>query len=110
MRNEDVRGCSLCGEPLKPRSIMIGYKVTTQRLVVNVQNARSFAGLTTHFGAAGPRGAAALANIFAPGDVIEEPKELRDEFVICEECSDATIGLLIERVNAGGKDDEDRVD
>lgn len=61
-----------------------------QRLIVNVQNARSYMGLATHFGP----GAAALAEVFAPGDVLEEPEELRNDLLICETCLEPVLALV----------------
>ena len=113
MRNDEVRPCDVCGGALRAGipTATCGARVTIQRLVINRGHADAYAGLVTHFRAAGPLGADRMAGLFAPGSVLDEPVALLDEIVICELCFAPVLELVAranERKRAADADLDDR--
>lgn len=91
MDNREIRPCAICGKGIANdgqgnRGPMVGAKVTVQRLIIDAQRMNEHLGLEQHFALAGSQNARTLADILGPGSVIDEPKELRNHFFVCEEC------------------------
>lgn len=88
MQNSELKPCANCGRGIAGGGAgpMVGARVTVQRLIVNPGSLCSHLGLEQHFAQAGPAGARVLADVMGPGSVVDEPAELRGEFLLCERC------------------------
>ena len=85
MLPEDLRPCDTCGGQML-QSPMAGYKLTRQRMVEDRDAINRLGGMTQFFG--GGAGGMGLATVFeGHSDLFLEPAELKDEFMICEECA-----------------------
>lgn len=107
MRNTELRPCAICRKGIANNGQgnngpFFGARVIVQRLMVDQRSMNAHLGLEMHFAQAGPQGARALADIMGPGSVIDEPVELRSEFLVCEWCLSAAdkmppLLILVER-------------
>ncbi len=93
MKNEEIRKCDHCKGPLRrPGEMMCGATITVQRHVLNLANARAMAGLTMML-----NGAERLAQVLAPGYVLDSPRELFEEHLLCEACFMPIMAALEKR-------------
>ena len=88
MKRIELRPCSLCGQPLTTdfgggtSGFMAGMRVTVQRMFIDSSALKESIGLTMMLGSA------ELADVMGTDrDVLAEPKELRTEFLLCNNCS-----------------------
>lgn len=83
LKRDDIRPCDLCGNKLCATGVPLFYRVRIERIGVDLNAVRQLDGLTMFF-----RGAAAIADAFAPSTDIAKPlQETPDELLICDACA-----------------------
>jgi len=80
MKPADVRKCDLCGDPLMKKGGVTFFRVTFERMVIDVNAVREIHGLSTFFRSE------QLARVFAPSDVIARPLPA-DVLICCDSCA-----------------------
>jgi hypothetical protein len=82
MKQNELKKCATCGKGVMHSGDLIFYRVTVERMCVNLPAVQRQAGLEMMLG-----GHAAIAAVMGPDEDMAAPLNERATFIVCQDCS-----------------------
>ncbi|MBI5205418.1 MAG: hypothetical protein HZA11_10925 [Nitrospirae bacterium] len=103
MKRKDIKKCAVCGKGVMHTGLPLFWAISVQRFGIDMSAVHKQAGLEMMLGSP------VLASIMGPDEDLAKHVMEKIEVILCEECIDTRIPILIERLEEKRESEQERI-